>query len=177
MDYVLTSELANYDRMLEDHLGAMIRGLRRLKPEHRDWTPDQAAPSCRVIAEHAWQWMVCDRQHITEPDASLHAEIPEAPRDSTQLCLILEQELYTWRELISSLPAELLDEPRFHFGIEENTMNIRSLIGHTIQNVVYKHGQFAVLFYALGYDGDLPYSAPLPNAIYAVARRDILATE
>ena len=45
-------------------------------------------------------------------------------------------------------------------------MNVRGFIAHMIQNVIYKHGQFATIFFALGMDGDGPYTAPFPNPIY-----------
>ena len=167
MDLTLASEYAQYQRLLTDHAGATLRGLRKLKPEHWDWTPNQAAPSSRTIAAHMWQWMACDRQHIEHSDFSQHTLIPEPPSDPVEFCRCLEQEIEFWMQLLGNLSVDDLDSLRLQFGDPECEMNVRSLIGHMIQNVIYKHGQFSELFYALGYDGNAPYSAPFPNDLYA----------
>ncbi len=38
-----------------------------------DWTFAPPAPTPRILATHAWQWLICDRQHIEEPDAAKHS--------------------------------------------------------------------------------------------------------
>ena len=52
-------------------------------------------------------------------------------------------------------------------------MNTRGFVCHMIQNVIYKHGQFSTIFFALGLDGDGPYEAPFPNAIYKEVWADL----
>ena len=43
---------------------------------------------------------------------------------------------------------------------------MRGFVCHMIQNTIYKHGQFATIYFALGLDGTEPYNAPFPNPIY-----------
>jgi hypothetical protein len=38
-----------------------------------------------------------------------------------------------------------------------------------IQNCIYKNGQLATIYFALGLDGTEPYEAPFPNPIYEQA--------
>ena len=45
-------------------------------------------------------------------------------------------------------------------------MTTRGYICHMVQNVIYKNGQFSMIFFGLGLDGDGPYEAPFPNPIY-----------
>ena len=47
---------------------------------------------------------------------------------------------------------------------------MRGFVDHMIQNAIYKRGQFATLYFALGMDGIEPYDAPWPNPIYAEVR-------
>jgi hypothetical protein len=154
----------------------MLWGLRKLKPEHWDWAPDQAAPTPRTVAVHAWQWLMCDRQHIDEPDFARHTNVPEPPEDIDKFCEAFAEETENWRQLLRRLTPEDLVKPRNQFGQPDAHMNIRFFIGHMVQNLIYKHGQFAEVFFALGYDGTEPYSAPFPNAIYDEVRAQIVAT-
>ena len=165
------TELENYEALLIEHLEAMLRALRKMSAEHWDWSPHPAAPSARIIGVHTWQWLVCDRQHITEPDVLGHALVPDAPRDIHQFCDVFEQEILNWRHLLRSLePSDLL-KSRPQFGNPDDTQNIRAYIGHMVQNGIYKHGQLAELFYALQYDGSGPYAAPFPNPLYEEMRK------
>jgi hypothetical protein len=161
----MQSENEAYAAMLCSHIGALAHGLRQLPADKWDWTPDVAAPTPRILATHAWQWLICDRQHIAEPDASKHPRIPEPPTDPQAMCDALVEEGKTWRELIMSLTPEQLNEPRHQFN-SEHDLNVRWFLFHIIQNTIYKNGQFYTLYYALGLDGAEPYSAPFPNPIY-----------
>ena len=67
-----------------------------------------------------------------------------------------------------SLTPEQMDAPRSQFNAFG--MNVRGFVLHIIQNTIYKHGQFATLYFALGLDGTEPYDAPFPNPIYARLR-------
>jgi hypothetical protein len=58
-----------------------------------------------------------------------------------------------------------MESPRSQFN--EYPMLVRVFVGHIVQNSIYKHGQLATLYFALGLDGDAPYDAPFPNPIYA----------
>jgi hypothetical protein len=160
-----TSELETYERLLCEHLEAMTRRLRLIPPDSWDWSPDPAAPTARILAAHAWQWLQCDRQHILEPDPSKHPRIPEPPDDPMEMCDLLARETEEWRELIRGLTPDRLAEPRSQFDSEPD-LNVRWFLYHMIQNSIYKHGQLSMLFFALGLDGAEPYTAPFPNPIY-----------
>jgi hypothetical protein len=78
----------------------------------------------------------------------------------------MEEEADNWEALLKSLTPEDLDRPSPQFGRPESSANVRWLIAHMVQNVIYKHGEFATIFFALGLDGTEPYDAPFPNPIY-----------
>jgi hypothetical protein len=162
MDFQDEAEANTFN--LVGHLRSMARSLRKLKPEHWDFTFAPAAPTPRALAIHTWSWLRCDRQHIEQPDLSLHRPIPEPPSETEALCDALEAEANEWEVLLKRLtPEELLRvTPQFGRG----PMNVRGYVAHMVQNVIYKHGQFATIFFALGYDGDAPYNAPFPNPLY-----------
>ena len=162
----LKNENEAYAFLLCHHLEGFVWRLRRLPLEKWDWTPDPAAPTARTLATHAWQWLICDRQHIHEPDASQHPRTPEPPEDPFALCDLLAEETETWRALIAGLTEEQLARVGHQFNIPDAGMNVRGFVCHMIQNVIYKHGQFATLYFALGLDGTEPYAAPFPNPIY-----------
>ena len=46
-------------------------------------------------------------------------------------------------------------------------MSVKGFVGHITQHCIYKNGQLATLYFALGLDGDAPYDAPFPNTFYA----------
>ena len=68
--------------------------------------------------------------------------------------------------MLLSLSSEQLDRPSCQFNASDAPYNVRGYICHMIQNVIYKHGQFSELYFALGLDGKEPYMAPFPNPIY-----------
>lgn len=153
-----------YAQLLFHHLQAFASELRQMPPDQWDWTPHPAAPTARILAAHTWQWLQCDRQHITIPDASTHSRIPDPPSDCAAMCDALDKENELWRSMILDMTPELLDEKRSQFNQYE--MTVRGFICHMIQNTIYKHGQFATLYFALEHDGSEPYAAPFPNPIY-----------
>jgi len=153
-----------YESNLCGHLQAMVHRLRRIPPAKFDYQPAPPAPSPRILATHAYQWLICDRQHIAEPDAAKHARIPDAPQDQQALCDALAEETENWRTLLRSLTPEELAGERSQFN--QYPMNVRAFIGHMVQNTIYKHGQLATIYFALGLDGTEPYAAPFPNPIY-----------
>jgi len=157
-----------YANLLCSHLHAFTERLRQLPEDKWDFTFAPPAPTPRTLATHAWQWLICDRQHIAEPDALKHPDVPEPPRDPKAMCDALAEETERWRELILGLSAEDLDTPRKQFNGYPWT--IRGFVGHMVQNLIYKHGQFTTIFFALGLDGTEPYTAPFPNPIYAQLR-------
>ena len=153
-----------YAGVLCGHLREMVWRLRRIPDDRWDWTFAPPAPTPRILATHAFQWLACDRQHILEPDISRHRKVPEPPREPAAICDLLEAETEEWDRLLRALTPERLAEMRrqFLFG----PMSVRDFVGHMIQNSVYKNGQLATLFFALGLDGTEPYAAPFPNPIY-----------
>ena len=158
------SEIDVYVQNLCGHVSQMVWRLRQIPPELFDYQPVAAAPSPRIIANHTYQWLVCDRAHINDPDARAHAKVPEPPQDQTALCDALYEENEAWRELLKSLTPEMLLAERKQFN--EWPMNVRGFVGHMLQNCIYKNGQLATIFFSLGLDGTEPYDAPWPNTFY-----------
>ena len=164
----MTPENHAYSAMLCGHLTVIVRRLRQIPADQWDWSPNRAAPTARMLAGHAWQWLISDRQHIREPDALKHDRIPDPPDDPGAMCEALELESARWKELILSLTPEQLASPRLHFNDDER--DVRWFVCHMIDNTIYKSGQLATLYFALGLDGSDPYTAPLPNSEYELLR-------
>ena len=156
-----------YEILLCSHARTFIHRLRQLPPDKWDWTPDQAAPTPRILASHALQWLICDRQHINEPDAAKHPDIPEMPQDPAAFCDAFELETQEWQTLLQNLTPEQMDQRRRQFNFPDSKMTVRGFVAHVIQNLIYKNGQFSELYFALGLDGTEPYEAPFPNPFYA----------
>ncbi len=150
------------------HLEGFVGRLRKMPEDKLDFTFDPAAPSARTLAIHAWQWLICDRCHIQEPDALKHPDLPPVPQDQQELCDALLEEAKTWREMVRGFTPEQLAAPRKQFN--DFDMNVRAFVGHMVQNCIYKHGQFSTIYFALGLDGTEPYKAPFPVPIYAELR-------
>ncbi len=161
----MTEEIKNLRGLLGMHVGWMAHSLRQIPEDKWDWTFAPPAPTPRILAAHTLSWLVCDRQHIEEPDARKHALVPDIPTDPAAVCDALEAEGGRWGELFARLTPEDLDAPRAQFN--DYPMTVRRFLGHIIQNSIYKNGQLMTIFYALGLDGDAPYDAPFPNPIYA----------
>ena len=173
MNHPIQSENDAYATLLHGYVSRFVGRLRKLPSERWEWQIAVPAPSPRTLAEHTWQCLVSDRQHILEPDVNLHPDVPSPPEDQQAMCDILQAEADIWRDMIMALSPEQLDEPRRQFGVFDT--NIRWFICHMIQNCIYKHGQFATIYFALGLDGTEPYSCPWPNLIYARMRNGELA--
>lgn len=161
----MQTENEAYVELLCRHLADMIQRLRTIPAEQWDWTPAPSAPSPRIIAQHTWNWLVADRQHLQEPNVTQHLPIPDSPTDPEALCEALEAERDYWRETLPALTPEQLAEERFQFGMAP--FGMRTLVTHITQQVIYKHGQLSTLYFALGLDGEAPYTAPYPNDDYA----------
>jgi uncharacterized damage-inducible protein DinB len=163
---VFATQLEADSYILLIHLRRMASRLRELPEDKWDWTFALAAPTPRTLATHALSWLQCDRQHIHNPDAKTHHLLPEPPTDAGALCDALEAEADEWERLLSGLSEEQLVRKSLQFGQEDGEMNVRGYVAHMVQNVIYKHGQFSEVYFALGLDGEEPYTAPFPNAIY-----------
>jgi len=160
----MQTENEAYMALLISHLSDMIFKLKAIPAEKWDWTPALPAPSARMVAEHAWVWLVTDRQHLEQPDITLHKPVPDPPSDPEAFCASLQTERDWWRTTLPTLTPEQFQEERFQFGV--GPMDVRSLIVHIAQQTIYKNGQLAALFFALGLDGEEVYSAPHPNTYY-----------
>ena len=160
----MQTENEAYSELLCRHLGDMIGQLRAIPEERWDWTPAPSAPSPRIVAEHTWNWLVADRRHLQELNVTKHAPVPVAPHEPQALCDALEAERDYWRETLPTLTPEQFAEERFQFGM--GPMDVRTLVVHITQQVIYKHGQLSTLFYALALDGEALYAAPYPNDGY-----------
>ncbi len=170
MGFLVQSENEAYGWLLSGHLKRFAIRLKELPADKWDWTPDLAAPTPRILATHAWQWLICDRYHIEIPDVLAHPAVPEPPTDPAEFIAAFEEESANWLRMIAEMTPERLDAPVWQFGEAEGKGTVRGFICHMIQNVIYKHGQFSELFFALGLDGTAPYEAPWPNPIYAEVR-------
>ena len=151
-------------RMLCGHLRQMVRNARQIPLGKFDFAYAPPAPTPRILVTHAYQWLVCDRQHIEEPDASKHPRVP-TPDGQAALCDALAEETDRWEAMILALTPEQLGEERHQFN-DPSEWSVRGILHHMYQNCVYKNGQLSYLFFALGLDGDAPYDAPFPNPIY-----------
>jgi uncharacterized damage-inducible protein DinB len=165
--WILNNENEASASILYMHVMTLAHFVRQIPPDKLDFTYDQAAPTARTVATHALQWLICDRHHIEEPDATKHPRVPDPPTDPQGLANALAAEGENWKALLRSLTPEQMDERRLQFGESEYEMNVRSFVAHITQNTIYKSGQLSYLFYALGLDGTGPYEAPFPNQIYA----------
>lgn len=163
---VFHNELEADAGILLNHLRGMAKSLRKLTPEQWDWTYAPAAPTPRMIGTHTLAWLQCDRQHINNPDATSHKPTPDSPTEPEAICLAIEAEADEWETLLNSLTLEDLSKEYRQFGLEDRPMNVRGFVAHMVQNVIYKHGQFATIFFALGFDGTVLYKAPYPNDLY-----------
>ena len=162
----MTPDLEQAHGNLIGHLKCIHRWASRMSDEQFDFTYHHAAPTGRTLVTHAWQWLVCDRMHIEEPDASKHARVPDAPADKAALIAELETEAKRWDDMLKAMPAEQLDEVRHQFNDTGFDWSVRGCIYHMLQNVVYKNGQLSYLAFSFGLDGTEPYTAPFPNPIY-----------
>jgi hypothetical protein len=160
----MQNETELYQRMLCGYIESMVNWLRKIPEEQWDWTPAVYAPTSRQVAEHTWVTLVCDRQHVEQPDVSLHPLVPDPPREPAALCAALETEAQWWREWLARQTPETYLAPRRQFGVWP--INVRWIVFHITQQVVYKLGQLSTLYYALGLDGTEPYQAPFPNEFY-----------
>lgn len=161
----MQTETKVYEFLLRCHLQEFIEHLRQIPPDKWEWQPALPAPSARLLAEHAYAWLWSDRQHLLEPDAARHAYTPQPPGEQQELCDALEEEATRWQDLLPTLTAEQLSETRKQFGVAPRT--VRFLVGHILQNTIYKNGQLATIYFALGLDGTEAYVAPMPNDYYA----------
>jgi ankyrin repeat protein len=65
---------------------------------------------------------------------------------------------------MSTLDPTTLDEVRYHFGVFPR--DVRFMLVHIAQQVIYKNGQLSTLYYALELDGVGPFAAPVPGSEY-----------
>ena len=152
-----------YIQLIPDYAEVIVRVARGLTDEEWEWQWVEYCPSARMVAEHTWMWLRCDRQQIELLDIADHQPmIP--PEGRLAMAETLHQEAEAWRRLIKGLTPERLDETSLAFGQEPRT--VRGFIAHMINQVVYKTGQISMIVFALGKDGKEPYTAPNPNEIY-----------
>lgn len=162
----MTPETEACADVLCGHLRLMVHRARQIPPDKFDWTFASPAPTSRTLISHAYQWLVCDRQHIEEADAAKHPNVPDLPADQQALCDALAAETDRWQTLLASLTDERMAETRHQFNDTSYDWSVRGSVYHMIQNCIYKSGQLATIYFALGLDGTEPYSAPFPNPIY-----------
>jgi hypothetical protein len=158
-------EIEVYAFLHNSHLQRFIRRLQATPPGGWDWAPAPPVPSARILAEHVWQWLVSDRQHLTEPDGAQHAPVPEPPATQNGMCALLQEEAARWQALLGELTPEQLARPGRWFGFEPS--NGRGMVRHSLQHVLSHGGELGMLWFLLGLEGTAPYSTYAPNAFYA----------
>jgi hypothetical protein len=152
------------DVLIADFLGGTIRRARLIPGDKWNWSFSERTPTAREICEHTFAWQWWDRQQIEVRDPSKYAATPTLPETQLDLLNILQDEAAQWRRAIRGLTPEQLAEERL--DADGQLRNVRSLLAHAAQSVVYKQGQLCMLFYDLGLDGGKPYDAPWPNSDY-----------
>ncbi len=158
------SELEIYERLTAGFTGSLVRHARQIPEDKWNWSFSERTPTAREICEHAFMWLWCDRQQMTEDDISRHRPVPNLPSDRDSMIRLLEDEAQVWRRLVRSFSSESLLEEREAF--EGDGRNVRWFLYHMGQHLVYKLGQLSMLYYQLGLDGAERYDAPHPNQIY-----------
>ncbi len=158
------SEIETYHRFIVGTIRHLATTMRQIPQDRWEFAIAKPAPSSREIAGHCWMGLVCDRQHILEPDCSNHLKIEAPPSTQGEMCDLLNQEADLWSEMIKCLTPDMLEEPRKQFGKHE--LNVRFFLAHMAMHVSSKWGQFSMLYYAWGFDGEESYSAPDPNYYY-----------
>ncbi len=160
----LNDELQVFELMIPGYVGSMVRIATGIPDDKWNWSMSERTPTARELCEHAFAWLVCDRQQMTVLDRSLHQPTPNLPADRLAMIELLQEEANEWRRLIRSLKPEDLDAVREPWP--DSTRCLRSFLFHMGQNVIYKLGQISMLAFELGLDGGDPYDAPIPNKIY-----------
>ncbi len=164
----MRSEIDSYKFLIMHHLLMMANRLQKMDGDACDWSARPAAPSARQVSAHALAWLICDRYHIVEPDALKHPPVPESPGEIAALADAMRAEWSQWEAMLDNLTVESLTEERWQLNYQEGEpLSVRWFIDHSIQNLIYKSGQLATNYFALGFDGEAPYSAPMPRLFYA----------
>jgi hypothetical protein len=158
-----------YSYLLSSSLNEVIQRLRAIPGEKWEWAPAPDAPSAKIIGELVLAWLVCDRQHLCEPDTTLHTPVAASPATADALCGALEAERSAWCEIIAALTPEQFGEKRYHFG--SWPLNVRELVAHIIQLVIYNSGQLSSLCFALPVGGANP--VPHPNHHYYIQNEQL----
>ena len=172
----MNPEIKAYAGLIDSHLSQMIERLQKIPSDRYDWTPDPAAPTPLGIATVTCEWLIADRLHVEVADPTLHPSI-DVPVGFDELCAALGEERRRWHDLLAGLDSlpfregpgvgsdpSTLNSPRYHFGVFPR--DVRFMIIHIAQQVIYKNGQLSTLFFALKLDGDGPFTAPSPRDEY-----------
>lgn len=165
----MTTEHAFYSGQFAYHSAQLVERLRAIPDDRWEWAALPGAPTARQIALNAWQWLVSDRQHLTEPDARKHPRVPDPPESPAAFCDLLEDECRWWLDAMTNTPPERMNDRIPMFG--GDALTVRCYLGHMLQNVIYKNGQISFLYFGLELEEPGPYVPPLPNESY-----DALAT-
>src|SRR5579885_3362364 len=156
-------EAESYDWLLQNHLEKLIVRSKAMSDEQWNWKPSPPSPCAREIVEHACIWLLTDRLQIEAQQDLLTWRAPALPDGREQMIAELEAESARWRKMLTTMDDSVLNEPRRRHGIFPST--VRFFVQHMVQNVSYKSGQLATLFFAQGLDGAEPFVAPMPNEL------------
>ena len=167
----MNKETELYGWLLEDYIRQMTARLNRFTDEQWVWHPSAPVPSAQTLATNALEWMICDRQHILEPDAQFHEPIPATSASRQEVVTALQAELKEWMRLFTQIRVEDLDAPRRQFNrLDADHQDVRWLMLHAINNIVLRLGEMSTLAHALGHDGTEAHKNLLPAECYARLR-------
>jgi hypothetical protein len=158
--------------LLEGYLRQISGRLMRMSVEQWDWRINPAAGTIHELATHSYHWLVADRMHITEPDARFHDEIPNAPLSPQELAQAIDAERIEWVNMLKMIRFEDMDAPRQQFNHPQSEdQDVRWMIMHALQTLIFDYGQMLVIFCALGMEGNQPYIASSPRDFYSEMRK------
>lgn len=157
-------EISVYEHLICGFTGGILRRAREIPEDKWNWSFSERTPTAREICEHAWMWLRSDRQEITVLDPADQKPIPDPPAHRLQMLDLLEGEKESWRELLQTIRAPMMDELRY--SPDGHSRSVRGYLFHMGQHIVSKSGQMTMLHFELGLDGGEPYDAPHPNRLY-----------
>jgi hypothetical protein len=163
----MNRETELYSKLLESYISEMLEKLNLLSEDQWCWQPSPPVPSAQMLATNALEWMICDRQHINEPDAKFHDPIPPTPVERECVMERLSAELKEWVRLLSQIRVEDLEAPRRQFNrLDADDQNVRWMMLNAVDNVARRLGELTPLWLALGHGGADPYQNKLPHECY-----------
>ena len=158
--------------LLDGYLRQITARLCRMSVEQWDWRIATASATVHELADHVSGWLIADRMHILEPDARFHDDVPQLPNLPAEMAQLIESERLEWMKMLKMIRIEDMDAPRAQFNHPQSeNQDVRWMVMHGLQTLVFDYGQMTVIFCALGMEGDRPYAPSKPHDFYTEMRR------